>query len=52
MSDSSALRFAINSAWQCYNQSITWNGFTFTYGQLLVLFLAIVICGLIYHFFA
>lgn len=52
MSDSAALRLVINGAWQALNTSITWNGFTFTYGQLLVFFIAIVIVGLIIHFFA
>lgn len=52
MSDSSALRFVIDSAWKALNISVEWNGFIFTYGQVLVFFLAIVICGLILHFFA
>lgn len=51
MSDSAALRMAINGAWQAINTQINWNGLTFTYGQLLVLILAIVIVGLIVHFF-
>ena len=51
MSDSSALRLVINGAWQALNTSISWNGFTFTYAQILVFFLAIVIVGLIIHFF-
>ena len=52
MSDGSALRIAINGAWQALNQSIERNGFSFTYGQILVLFIAIVIVGLLIHFFA
>lgn len=52
MSDSSALRLAINSAWQAFNTTLTWNGFTFTYGQLLVLCIAIVIVVMIIKFFA
>lgn len=51
MSDDSALRLVINGAWQALNTSLEWNGFTFTYGQLLVLFCAVVIVGLIIHFF-
>lgn len=52
MSDSSALRFVINSAWQAFNTTLTWNGYTFTYGQLLVLCMAIVIVVMIIKFFA
>lgn len=51
MSDSSVLRLAVNGAWQALNTSITWNGFTFTFGQILVLFIAVVVVGLIIHFF-
>lgn len=52
MSDSNALRLLVNGAWQAMNVQLEWNGFTFTYGQILVLFLAIIIVGLIIHFFA
>ena len=52
MSDANALRFAINNVWQILNTTIEWNGFTFSYAQILVLFIAIVIVGLIAKFFA
>lgn len=52
MSDSSALRFAINSAWNAFNIPFTWNGFTFTFGQLLVFGMAVVIVVMIIKFFA
>lgn len=51
MSDSSALRLVINGAWQAFNTTLTWNGFTFTFGQLLVLCIAIVIVVMIIKFF-
>lgn len=51
MSDSSALRLVINGAWQAFNMPLTWNGFTFTLGQMLVLFIAIVIVIAIIKFF-
>lgn len=52
MSDSYALRLVVDSVWQAFNTPLMWNGFTFTYGQILVLFIAIVIVGLIVKFFA
>lgn len=52
MSDSEALRFVINSGWQVMNIPLEFMGITFTFGQLLVLMIAIVIIGLIIHFFA
>lgn len=51
MSDSAALRLVVDSAWKALNTSIYWNGFTFTFGEMLVFFIAIVIVGLIIHFF-
>lgn len=52
MSDANALRFALNYVWEILNTPIEWNGFTFSYAQILVLFIAIVIVGLIAKFFA
>lgn len=52
MSDGNALRFAVDSVWQALNTTIEWNGFTFSYAEILVLFIAIVIVGLIIRFFA
>lgn len=52
MSDSNALQFAIDNTWQALNTSIEWNGFTFSYAQIFVLFIAIVLVGLIIRFFA
>lgn len=52
MSDSSALRLVINGAWQAFNIPFTWNGFTFTFGQLLVFCMAVVIVVMIIKFFA
>ena len=52
MSDSSALRMVINGAWEAFNVPFEWNGFTFTFGQLLVLGLAVVIVVMIIKFCA
>lgn len=52
MSDSEALRIFINSGWQVMNIPLEFMGITFTYGQWLVLIIAIVIVGLIIHFFS
>lgn len=52
MSDSSALRFLMDSGWKVMNIPLEFMGMTFTFGQFLVLSLAIVIVGLIIHFFS
>lgn len=52
MSDSSALRFLINSGWEVLNIPLEFMGYNFTFGQLLVFTIAIVIVGLIVNFFA
>lgn len=51
MSDENALRLAINSVWKALNTSIEWNGFTFSYAQLLVMFIAVVLAIIFVKFF-
>ena len=51
MSDEKALKFLIDSAWRALNTTIEWNGFTFSYAQLLVMFIAVVLAIIFVKFF-